>query len=383
MGVATGSRRPDDGGNLDVFCRTLSACLIALYANAALAESSDGATDSPFYIGLGGGVSFLEPETDSVALSLEEDRDIGYKLFGGYRFDSNLGIEIFWADLGTAELGSSSGSTSSVDYSAYGIGAVYQYPLNQHWSLIGKAGLGRLDNDADGVDIDVVNENFVFIGVGANWNFASSWDLRAEYEYFDSDTQFLSLNLVRRFGAGSNRRVDELERQIAEQERELAELAAVVAATGTAKSAPVTPPVAQIACIEGPIELQGVDFAYRSVELSEASMRALDTVIARIRTLPRDVRIEVRAHTDDIGTETYNYVLSLSRARNVRDYMVQQGISLERIDAEGYGELHPLVSNATEAGRERNRRAELVLLGLDKYTAGRGDCALPGTQGGQ
>ena len=222
----------------------------------------------------------------------------------------------------------------------------------------------------------MVNDNFVFVGAGANWNIADGWDLRAEYEYFDSDTQFLSLNMVRRFGAGHSRRVDELQRQVEAQQRQLAELVEQVAAASAADTtpAPLPPSPADIACVDGPIELQGVDFAYRSVELSAASMRALDQVIARILELPTDLRIEVRAHTDNIGTETYNYVLSLSRARNVRDYMVRNGIALERIDAQGYGELHPLVSNDTEEGRQRNRRAELVLLGIDRYIERDGNC---------
>ena len=361
-----------------MFTRTVQTILVAAFASAAIADSQEAVLDDPFYIGFGGGMSFLEPESDSAALSLTEDSDVAYKLFGGYRFTQNLGMEVFWSDLGAAELGSSSNNSVDIEYSAYGIGGVYSYPLNNRWHLSAKAGIGRLENDAEDIEIDRVNENFIYVGAGATWNITDSWDLRAEYEHFDTDAQLLSLNIIKRFGSGTSRRISRLEQQIEEQDRQLAVLAEtppVAAVTATAVATQTEKPAVE--CISTPVELRGVDFEYRSVELTATSRQALDQVIEKIAGLPADVRIEVRAHTDDIGTETYNYVLSLSRARNVRDYMVKNGISLDRIDAKGYGELHPVVANDTEQNRNRNRRAELVLLGIGKYTDGTGACTSP------
>ena len=351
--------------------RTLHTLIAATFAGAAFADSRDAVLDEPFYVGFGGGMSFLEPESDSGALRLEEDSDFAYKLFGGYRIDRNLGIELFWADLGEAELGGVSGSNTTIEYRTYGIGGTYDFPLGERWSLMAKAGIGRLENEASNVDLDRVNDNFVYLGAGATWNLSGSWDLRAEYEYFDTDAQLLSVNLVRRFATGTSRRVAELESRIEEQEKQYAEL---VAASSAAAAAAQTPAPA-IECITMPIELRGVDFEYRSAELTEPSKAVLDDVIAKLEELPEDVRIEIRAHTDDVGSETYNYVLSLSRARNIRNYMADSGIALDRIDAQGYGELHPVASNDTEEGRRQNRRAELVLLGLEKYSDGSGNCA--------
>jgi outer membrane protein OmpA-like peptidoglycan-associated protein len=83
--------------------------------------------------------------------------------------------------------------------------------------------------------------------------------------------------------------------------------------------------------------------------------------------LPEGIKFEVRAHTDDIGTELCNYTLSLARARVVRDYFVEHSIALSRIDAQGYGEWRPKKCNKTQSGRYVNRRAELILLGVEKY----------------
>ena len=90
--------------------------------------------------------------------------------------------------------------------------------------------------------------------------------------------------------------------------------------------------------------------------------------------LPEGIKFEVRAHTDDIGTELYNYTLSLARARVVRDYFAEHGIALSRIDAQGYGEWRPKKSNKTQSGRYVNRRAELILLGVEKYVENTETC---------
>jgi len=355
-----------------MFIRTVQTIIVATLASSAIAGAQEAELEDPFYIGFGGGMSFLAPESDSSALSLTEDSDFAYKLFGGYRFTQNLSMELFWSDLGAAEFSSGSSNDFDVEYGAYGIGGVYDFPLNDRWSLSAKAGIGRLENDAGDVELNRVNDNFIYVGAGATWNITGSWDLRGEYEYFDSDAQLLSLNIIKRFGSGSSRRISDLERRIEEQDQQFAELAA---ATSVAAATQVKKPAVE--CISAPIELWGVDFEFRSVELTESTRQVLDEVIAKIASLPTDVRIEIRAHTDDIGTETYNYVLSLSRARNVRDYMAQNGIALDRVDANGYGELHPVVANDTEQGRERNRRAELVLLGMEQYIDGAGVCTSP------
>jgi len=75
------------------------------------------------------------------------------------------------------------------------------------------------------------------------------------------------------------------------------------------------------------------------------------------------LRLEIEGHTDSVGGDDYNQKLSENRAKAVRDYMVQQGISASTIVVKGFGKTKPVASNDNAAGRQRNRRVELVVSG--------------------
>ncbi len=75
------------------------------------------------------------------------------------------------------------------------------------------------------------------------------------------------------------------------------------------------------------------------------------------------LRLEVEGHTDNVGTDTYNQALSERRAESVRAYLVEQKFSSTSIEAAGLGEGHPVATNDTAAGRQQNRRVELVVSG--------------------
>jgi outer membrane protein OmpA-like peptidoglycan-associated protein len=74
------------------------------------------------------------------------------------------------------------------------------------------------------------------------------------------------------------------------------------------------------------------------------------------------VNIEVAGHTDSRGSDAYNIKLSQRRAEAVRDYLISKGIAADRLSAKGYGESQPVADNATDEGRFKNRRVELVPL---------------------
>ena len=75
------------------------------------------------------------------------------------------------------------------------------------------------------------------------------------------------------------------------------------------------------------------------------------------------LRLEVEGFTDSIGSNDYNQHLSENRAGAVRDYLTQSGIPLAAVTAKGFGETLPVASNMTAAGRQQNRRVELVVSG--------------------
>jgi outer membrane protein OmpA-like peptidoglycan-associated protein len=75
------------------------------------------------------------------------------------------------------------------------------------------------------------------------------------------------------------------------------------------------------------------------------------------------LRIEVEGHTDSVGGDEYNMKLSENRADAVRTYLVDQGVARESVTARGFGKTTPVADNSTAAGRQMNRRVELVVSG--------------------
>jgi outer membrane protein OmpA-like peptidoglycan-associated protein len=75
------------------------------------------------------------------------------------------------------------------------------------------------------------------------------------------------------------------------------------------------------------------------------------------------LKIRVEGHTDAIGSDEYNQKLSEERAGTVREYLVQQGVPDATVTAVGFGKAKPVASNDTAAGRQQNRRVELVVSG--------------------
>lgn len=75
------------------------------------------------------------------------------------------------------------------------------------------------------------------------------------------------------------------------------------------------------------------------------------------------LKIEVEGHTDSVGGDSYNQKLSEQRSGAVLDYLVKQGLASASVTAKGFGKTMPVASNDTAAGRQRNRRVELVVSG--------------------
>ncbi len=100
-----------------------------------------------------------------------------------------------------------------------------------------------------------------------------------------------------------------------------------------------------------------IEFEFGSAELSNVSHGVLIDLAGAIESCP-DVIIEVSGHTDNVGDEESNLVLSRQRAFAVVDFLVGQGMTKEKLVARGYGSSLPRADNATEAGQAENRRIE-------------------------
>jgi outer membrane protein OmpA-like peptidoglycan-associated protein len=122
------------------------------------------------------------------------------------------------------------------------------------------------------------------------------------------------------------------------------------------------------------VNMSDVLFESAKYGLRPAARERLAKIAGILLAYP-DLRLEVEGHTDSIGSDAYNQNLSEKRAASVQEYLVQQGIPASSIAARGLGKLQPVADNASPAGRQQNRRVELVVSG-DMI----GTEALPGTQ---
>ncbi len=111
------------------------------------------------------------------------------------------------------------------------------------------------------------------------------------------------------------------------------------------------------------LTLRDINFESNSVQLSDISYTELRRVIQLMKENPT-LRVEVAAHTDDVGSENYNQSLSQQRAKSVADFLMENKIDPVRFEARGYGESQAKVANDSEANRAINRRVELRILGI-------------------
>jgi OOP family OmpA-OmpF porin len=102
-------------------------------------------------------------------------------------------------------------------------------------------------------------------------------------------------------------------------------------------------------------------FDVDQAELKPGGMQQLARVAEFLREHP-DRKVLIEGHTDSTAPDTYNLALSQRRANAVEDFLITQGVEPTRISAIGYGEQLPIATNDTAAGRQANRRVEIVVL---------------------
>jgi outer membrane protein OmpA-like peptidoglycan-associated protein len=106
--------------------------------------------------------------------------------------------------------------------------------------------------------------------------------------------------------------------------------------------------------------MQGIQFENGKATIKPTSYGILDEVAKVFVENPTYV-IEVQGHTDNVGNYQYNVDLSEDRSQAVREYLIQHGVSAERITAHGYGPDNPIADNSTKEGRALNRRVEFKI----------------------
>ncbi len=107
--------------------------------------------------------------------------------------------------------------------------------------------------------------------------------------------------------------------------------------------------------------LKNIFFDTNKFDIKDESKPELQKLVDFL-TLNKGVHIEVSGHTDNVGSDKLNQVLSENRARSVYQYLIANGIQADRLSFKGYGETQPVAANDTDDGRSRNRRTEFKII---------------------
>ncbi|PSL35019.1 OmpA family protein [Chitinophaga ginsengisoli] len=103
-----------------------------------------------------------------------------------------------------------------------------------------------------------------------------------------------------------------------------------------------------------------IEFETGSAVIKPTSLKMLNEIFESA-VVAEGLKVGVYGHTDNVGADDINVPLSEKRAAAVKDYLVKKGLSVNRVEAKGFGASKPVADNDTEAGRRQNRRVEIVL----------------------
>lgn len=285
----------------------------------------------------------------------DNDRDLGYKIYGGYQFNHNFALESGYFDLGefsfttnTLPPGTFSGN---IKLKGANFDLVGLLPITQNFSALGRIGVNyaQAKDHFSGTGAVVVpnpdrkktTASYKF-GIGLQYALTDSLGLRAEAERYRIDDAFgnkgdidlITAGLVFRFGATSAM-------------AKVAMAPEPVASPPPPVAAVIPPPTPPPPRVPTKISLSADSlFDFNSATVKPSGKTALDTLVTDLDGTRFEV-ISITGHTDRLGTRAYNQRLSAQRAEAVKNYMVQSaGIPASKIETRGVAETEPV----TKAG---------------------------------
>lgn len=187
-----------------------------MFATAVLVLSglvaASQASAQGFYIGGSVGKSDFDDNntTGLITSGTVDGKDTGFKIFGGYQFNQNFGVELAYVDLGQASYSGFFGAVpvtgGTVKTSGLNISAVGTLPLGSGFALFGKAGLftweAKANDTTGGLPFSATDDGVdLSLGIGASYDFTKNFAIRAEWERFKAvgDINLLSLGIVYKF----------------------------------------------------------------------------------------------------------------------------------------------------------------------------------------
>lgn len=379
---------------------------VALAGYLCIPVESAFALGDQWYIGFGGGASWLDPNPVEIGLGVQDEQGVSGNVFFGVDIDDRSSAQLTFYGLGEAELDNDEPVSfyavdGSVLYRFYDTNDRRLVPSTFSLALYGRFALGFLERDTDAPLSDDAAAYFG-AGGGAELFLTRNLSLRAEGMYHDRDAASGSLQLVARFGgrsrptAGPN--IPALE---APDTPALPQVPAApstddvtVPPISSNPNAPITPvipaptapaqnaiadadgdripnasdqcpasakgfPVRANGCALFDGVLSGVNFSPRSSLLLPESTAQLD-YLANVLTQYPEARIELHSHADDQGSVREQAILTRGRLRTIGTYLVGRGVKANRLTLRSFGGTRPLYDNSTNEGRAGNNRIEVL-----------------------
>ncbi len=317
----------------------------------------------------------------------DDDRDTGFKIFGGYQLNRNFALEGGYFNLGefgyTATTVPAGTLTGDIKLQGVNLDLLGILPFTEKFSAFGRIGAiyaEAKDTFTSTGAVIVTNPNpskrdtnYKF-GVGLQYDFTEKVGMRAEVERYriddavgnKGDIDLASLGLIVRLGPPA-------QTPIGPAPMPVSNCASLDDDGDGVNNCDDKCPGSQAGQTIGPdgcpvpltIDLKGVNFDFDQATLRPDGVVILDEAISILGRYPQ-LRVEVAGHTDSIGSDQYNQGLSERRARTVYDYLTGHGIDVGRlVGPNGYGESRPIAPNTNPdgsdnpEGRARNRRSEL------------------------
>ncbi|RUO69298.1 OmpA family protein [Pseudidiomarina salinarum] len=333
------------------------------------------ATDQPgWYLGAGGGPARATIAKDEIIADLAnsgfetsvfrfDDREFGYKIFAGYKFNQHFALEGGYFNLGefnyTATTVPAGTKTGELDFRGWNLDLIGMYPLTERSSLFARIGAHNSKSTVDFVGTGAVNvftphyqktSTHYKVGAGYQYQVNDSVALRFEVERYRmddavgnrGDIDLYSVNVLFRFGATSHAPAKQVP---------------VVEEPATAAPAPAPVVVDQVRyCSELDIEFE---IAKNDIQrVNREHMLVLATFLDKYP----ETRAVIEGHTDNVGNDADNLRLSQERAQSVVNYLTSEhDIDGDRLTAVGYGETRPVADNDTDAGKQANRRINAII----------------------
>jgi len=356
--------------------RTVGA--LSVVGFAAVSGQAALAAESGWYLGGGAGLSQANIADERIRNQLsgagltmtsidDDDRDFGFKLFGGYKFNKNFAVEGGYFNLG--EFGFTANTTGGTytgtgKFQGLNLDAIGILPITEKFSAFGRVGYiytetkDTFTGTGNGISVAAANPdpdkkagNYKY-GLGVQYDFTQALGLRVEWERYrvndavgnKGDIDMALIGLVYTFGAKPAARAA------------TPPPPAYVAPVAAAPVLIIVPEVrTQQYC-----SILDIQFEVNKNTVQRESEEKLDKVVTFMRKYP-DTTAVIEGHTDEVGTSADNMLLSQRRAEGVVNYLASRGIARSRLQAVGYGETRPIADNSTQVGKRLNRRINAII----------------------